>query len=67
MYLAMHLYVQLYAGAISKLLYGFGSVREDSPLAKARGLSSLTEAQTIVTCQTVYPMVDPNIPRNNHP
>ena len=35
--------VQMHAGAIGKLLYGFASVRNDNPLAKARGLSSLRE------------------------
>ena len=35
--------VQMHAGAIRKLLYSFASVRDNNPLAKARGLSSLRE------------------------
>ena len=45
-YLAMHK-VQMHAGAISKLLYGFASVREDNPRAKSRALSSHTDAKNI--------------------
>ena len=39
--------VQLYAGAIRKLLYGLCTCTESSPLAKARGLSSRTDAHTM--------------------
>ena len=39
--------VQMNAGAISKLLYGVASVRGDNPHAKARGLSTRTDAHTI--------------------
>ena len=39
--------VNIHAGAIRKLLYGCAYVWEDNPLAKARGLSSHTYAQTI--------------------
>ena len=35
------------ACAISNLSYGLACVREDNPRAKARGLSSRTDAQTI--------------------
>ena len=44
-YLAMRK-VKMHAGAISKLLYGFASVREDNPRAKSRRLSSRTDAKT---------------------
>ena len=45
-YLAMDK-VQMHAGAISKLLYGFASVWAINPLTKARGITSRTDAQTI--------------------
>ena len=45
-YLAMHT-VQVHAGAIRKVLYGLCFYTGDNPLAKARGLSSCTDAQTI--------------------
>ena len=44
-FFAMHK-VQMHAGAIMKLAYGFASV-PDNPLAKVRGLSSRTDAQNI--------------------
>ena len=34
--------VHMHADAIRQLLYGCAYVREDNPLAEARGLSSLT-------------------------
>ena len=45
-YLAMHK-VQVYAGAKSTVLYGLFVCMGDNPLAKARGLSSHTDAQAI--------------------
>ena len=45
-YLTMHK-VHMHAGAMRRLLYGCAYVREDNPLAKARGLSFRTYAQTI--------------------
>ena len=39
--------VQMHVSTISKLLYGCASVQGSNPLAKARGLSSCTDAQTI--------------------
>ena len=45
-YLAMHK-VKMHAGARIKLLYGLCNCTGDNPLAKARGLSSRTDAQTL--------------------
>ena len=45
-YLAIHK-VQMHAGALSKLLYGFVFCTGDNLHAKARGLSTCTEAQTM--------------------
>ena len=45
-YLAIHK-VQMHAGARRKLLYGLCICTSDNPLAKARGLSSRTDAQTM--------------------
>ena len=45
-YLTLH-EVHMHAGAIRQLLYGCAYIREDNPLAKARGLSSRIYAQTI--------------------
>ena len=45
-YFAMHK-VQIHAGAIRQLLYGFCVCTGDNPLAKARGLSSRTDTQII--------------------
>ena len=45
-YLTMHK-MHMHAGAIRQLLYGCAYVWEDNQLAKARGLSSHTYAQTI--------------------
>ena len=45
-YLAIYK-VQMHVSAISKLLYGCASVQGLNPLAKARGLSSCTDAQPI--------------------
>ena len=38
--------MQVLAGAISKLLYGFCACTDNIPLAKACGLSFCTDAQT---------------------
>ena len=45
-YLTIH-EVHIHAVAKRQLLYGCAYVREDNPLAKARGLSSRTYAQAI--------------------
>ena len=45
-YLTMHK-VHMQAGAIRQLLYGLCACTGDNALAKARGLSSRTYAQTI--------------------
>ena len=46
-YLVMYK-VQMHTGAISKLEYGSCVCTGDNPLADARGLSSRTDAQTIL-------------------
>ena len=46
-YLVMYK-VQMHTGAISKLEYGPSVCTGDNPLADARGLSSRTDAQTIL-------------------
>ena len=46
--------VQMHAGAISKLLYGFASVREDNPRAKSRALSSHTDAKKHTVTYSCY-------------
>ena len=41
------MFSQMHAGAIKKLVYGLCVCIGDNPLAKARGLSLRTDAQTI--------------------
>ena len=45
-YLTMHK-VHMHTGAIRQLLYGLCVCTGDNPLAKGRGLSSRTYAQTV--------------------
>ena len=46
-YLTIHK-VQMHVGAIRKLLHSLYVCTEDNPLAKARGLSPRTDAQTMI-------------------